>query len=108
MPIHPHTGGSDDNLADGLLWGIAPAHLPGLVAVAALPLVLWAFLRWRRASAEGGSERARRFVAGVAAAPLPTCAGVLLMLVSATIHLVLAPAAGAATLGAGHCSSAPR
>jgi hypothetical protein len=79
------------NHGGGLLWGIDHDHRVALYAVLLLPLVIWPFLKWQEARVRAGKARAVRFVAGLEAAPLPTKVASLLMLVSAAMHLALAP-----------------
>jgi hypothetical protein len=79
------------NHGGGLLWGIAHDHRVALVALLLLPLILWPFLTYQEARAQAGKARARRFVAGLATASLPTKAASLLMLTSAAMHAALVP-----------------
>jgi hypothetical protein len=70
-----------------------------LVAPLFVPVAIWLALHWLRSRAEAGSGRARRFMDGYDAASLQTRVAVVLILLTAAIHLALIP---------GHMSEAPR
>jgi hypothetical protein len=89
--LHTIPGAEHKNLASGLLWGVAPDHVPGLIAALSVPLAVWPYLAWQRSAAAAGRPRAVRFVAGLEAASLPTKAAAFLLVVSASIHLALIP-----------------
>jgi hypothetical protein len=84
--------GMDGSAAGGLLAGVAAEHLPALIAPLFLPVAIWPALAWLRHHAGSGSARAQRFLAGLEAAGLATRTAVVLMLVTASIHLGLIPA----------------
>ncbi len=75
----------------GLLWNVAPEHVPALVWPLFVPLAIWLFLRLCRQFAAHGNGLARRFVAGYDASSPTTRVAAVLMLVTAAIHLALVP-----------------
>src|SRR5215831_14606576 len=84
--------GMDGSAGSGLLAGVAAEHMPALIAPLFLPVAIWLALAWLHYRAGAGSARAQRFLAGLQAAGLATRVAVVLMLVTAAIHLGLIPA----------------
>src|SRR5579885_1234853 len=81
----------DGTASGGLLWNVAPEHVPALVWPLFVPLAIWLFLTLTRRLAGGGNRLARRFLAGYDAAPPATRVAAVLMLITAAIHLALVP-----------------
>ena len=80
-----HMSGSDG------IFVVPSEHFPGLVALIATPLVLWAVLgliHWR---ARAGSAKAQRLSERLAAWPLPAKASVIAMVIGATVHAAIVP-----------------
>jgi len=73
-----------------LLYRIAPEHTAAIVALLLMPLALWVCVRVLRAAAGGGAPLAGRLVRGYEGASLATRTVVVLMLVTAAVHLGLA------------------
>lgn len=81
----------DGTSSGGLLWNVAPEHVPALVWPLFVPLAIWLFLKVTRRLAASGNGLARRFVAGYDASSATTRVAAVLMLVTAAIHLALVP-----------------
>ncbi len=67
-------------------------HAGAVEALLYLPVVVLAFLMWAGVAAGRGDALAIRFVADFEKAPAPLKVVALLMMVSAAVHLGLAPA----------------
>ena len=89
--LHSASESEVDHIAGGLLWGVAPEHVPALIAVLVIPIVVWMYIGWKRSAAAAGRLRPRRFVADLDAAPMTTKTAAVLLLVSAAIHAALIP-----------------
>ncbi len=80
-----------DGSNSGLLWHVAPEHVPALVVPLVLPLAIWLFLKLARHVAAGSNGLTRRFMDGYDASSSTTRVAAVLMLLTATIHLALVP-----------------
>ncbi len=89
--LHAAPEASHANLQAGLLWGVAPEHLPALVAALLAPLMVRTYVAWQAAGADAGRPRAVRFIAGWKAMPLTTKVAAVLIATSAAIHAALIP-----------------
>lgn len=72
-----------------LISGIAPQHIPAVIAVLLLPAVLWAARRLARAVASGQGDWVAVFLARYEDASLATRVTAALLLVTAAVHLAL-------------------
>ncbi|HLZ72120.1 MAG TPA: hypothetical protein VKV26_19615 [Dehalococcoidia bacterium] len=81
----------DGSSGSGLLWNVAPEHMPALVWPLFLPLVIWLFLTLVRRAAAGGNRLSLRFVRGYEASSDATRVAAVLLLLTAMIHLSIVP-----------------
>jgi hypothetical protein len=72
-----------------LITGIAPEHVPALVAVLLLPVAVWLSLKFLRALAARAPGRARGFVNRYDGAPFATRVTAALLLATGTVHVAL-------------------
>lgn len=74
------------------LWGVSADHGAAIIAVLVLPVMIWLVLRVLRRFAGAGGRLEARIIAGYDDASLVKRCAAALILVTATVHLALAPA----------------
>ncbi|MGQ0549845.1 MAG: hypothetical protein ACT4PY_09300, partial [Armatimonadota bacterium] len=72
-----------------LISGIAPQHIPAVIAVLCLPGIVWAALRLARALASGDADWVAAFVARYDGASLTTRVTAALLSITTAVHLAL-------------------
>lgn len=74
------------------LWGVSEDHVAAIVAVLLLPAAIWLSLVALRRFARAGGKLEARIIAGYDDASLTKRCAAVLLLVTASVHLALAPA----------------
>ncbi|MGH2374888.1 MAG: hypothetical protein ACRDIC_15675 [bacterium] len=77
------------NTPHPLISGIAPQHIPAVIAVLILPVIVWAALRLARALASGQADWVTAFLTRYEHASRATRVTAALLLITAAVHLAL-------------------